>query len=243
VTFRRRPAGKTRRERTAMAVIDQAVEAAASIEAQAASRDRPAHRSLDPDSRAWLARLRSNGPEKEAALAELHQLLCRAARHALASRHSLLPQLEREGVDDLVTQAADDALLSVLAHLDDYRGESRFTTWAWKFSFLEACVAVRKRRWLGREIPLEQQPWDTRPGADTPEQDADRAELLATLRAALEQALTPHQRRVFVALALNEVPADVLAERLGTTRGALYKTLHEARMRLRTALAAAGFRD
>jgi RNA polymerase sigma-70 factor (ECF subfamily) len=64
--------------------------------------------------------------------------------------------------------------------------------------------------------------------------------LLATLQQAIADVLTPHQRRVLVALALNGVPIDVLAERLSTDRGALYKTLHDARRKLRKHLAAQG---
>jgi RNA polymerase sigma-70 factor (ECF subfamily) len=191
----------------------------------------------DAESRAWLTRLRAEGPERDQALAELHELLLGAARFALSRRTS---QLGREGFDDLALQAADDALISVLARLDDYRGESRFTTWAWKFAFYEACVAVRKRNWLGREIPTEDAGWDAVSHEIGPERRAEQTELLAALRGAVAEALTPHQRRVFAALALNQVPVDVLAARLGTTRGALYKTLHEARSRLRTELAAAG---
>src|ERR1051326_1457379 len=192
---------------------------------------------VDPDSRDWLARLRATGPERERALAELHELLLGAARYALSRRSS---ELGRVGFDDLAVQAADDALIAVLARLDDYRGESRFTTWAWKFAFYEACVAVRKRGWLGREVPVEAEGWAALVRRAAPDDRLEQAELFAGLKRAVAKALTPHQRRVFAALALNEVPVDVLAERLGTTRGALYKTLHEARNRLRAELAAAG---
>lgn len=196
-----------------------------------------AARSLDPDARSWLLRLRASGIERERALAELHELLLGAARFALTQRSS---QLGREGFDDLAMQAADDALIAVLARLDDYRGESRFTTWAWKFAFYEACVAVRKRRWLGREVPVEDDAWHAFEGEPGPAGRVEQAELLSALKSAVTTALTPHQRRVFVALALNQVPVDVLADRLGTTRGALYKTLHEARNRLRSDLASLG---
>jgi RNA polymerase sigma-70 factor (ECF subfamily) len=195
-------------------------------------------RLLDLESHAWLARLGATGEDREQALAELHALLVGAARFAL-SRHGA--QLSREGFDDLAVQAADDALVALLGRLDDYRGESRFTTWAWKFAFFEACVAVRKRRWLGREVPLEDDGWKALAREDAPDGRVEHAELLAALKAGVEEELTAHQRRVFVALALNEVPVDVLAERLGTTRGALYKTLHDARERLRLRLAEAGF--
>lgn len=195
--------------------------------------DRP----LDADSRAWLSRLRGSGAERDRALTELHELLLGAARFALSQRAS---QVGREGFDDLATQAADDALVAVLERLDDYRGDSRFTTWAWKFAFYEACAAVRKRGWLGREVPVEEDGWEALDRNVGPDVAVEQGELLAALRRAVDEALTPHQRSVFVALALNEVPVDVLAERLGTTRGALYKTLHEARGRLRRALADAG---
>jgi RNA polymerase sigma-70 factor (ECF subfamily) len=197
----------------------------------------PEVRMLDAESREWVMRLSSGGAERYAALAELHVLLVGAARYALARRGS---GLAREGLADLEVEAADDALVAILAHIDDFRGESRFTTWAWKFAFYEACVAVRKRRWLGREVPIEDEGWDAIARKAAPDDRVEQMELLGALRAAVEEELTSHQRRVFVALALNEMPADVLAERLGTTRGALYKTLHEARGRLRAALAAQG---
>jgi RNA polymerase sigma-70 factor (ECF subfamily) len=194
-------------------------------------------RTLDLESRVWLERLRGTGPTRDAALSELHALLVGAARFVLSRSGS---QLSREGFDDLAVQAADDALVSILARLDDFRGDSRFTTWAWKFAFYEASVAVRKRRWLGREIPVEDDGWEAVAREASPGRQVEQMELLAALRLAVAEALTPHQRSVFVALALNQVPVDVLAERLGTTRGALYKTLHEARSRLRAALAAQG---
>ena len=129
----------------------------------------------------------------------------------------------------------------VLRRLDDFRGESRFTTWAYKFALLEAAVKLRRRAWQGREVPLEPEAWAALATAGpTPHQDAEGAHLLAILQAAIRELLTPHQREVLVALALNGVPIDVLAERLGTTRGALYKTLHDARRKLRDRLASCG---
>ena len=70
----------------------------------------------------------------------------------------------------------------------------------------------------------------------TPQAAVETSELLAGLREAIEHELSPHQREVLVAIALNDVPIDVLAERLDTTRGALYKTIHDARRKLRAAL-------
>jgi RNA polymerase sigma-70 factor (ECF subfamily) len=193
------------------------------------------------DSGGWLARLASGGPGYEAAVGELHALLLRAARFEINRRRSASAQLRGGEAEDLAQQSADDALVAILGKLDDFRGESRFTTWAYKFALYEAAAKMRRRSWQGREIPLDSSGWaliaDRRPG---PAGDLETSELLAALREAISSDLTPHQREVLVALALNEVPIDVLAERLNTTRGALYKTLHDARRKLRAALAAGG---
>jgi RNA polymerase sigma-70 factor, ECF subfamily len=185
------------------------------------------------DSDAWVAALRSEGSERELAAARLHALLLRAARFELHRRRAALSHVRGEELEDIAVQAANDALMAVLAKLDGYRGASRFTTWAYKFALLEAGVKLRRRAWQDREVVLEPESWpafaDPRASA---EERAERTRTLEALQDAVE-TLTPLQRQVFVALALNEVPIDVLAERLDTTRGALYKTLHDARRRLR----------
>jgi RNA polymerase sigma-70 factor, ECF subfamily len=191
-------------------------------------------RALDPESREWLRALRSCGAERDEAIARLHETLLRATRFEVARRRPSLPHLRGDDLDDIANQAADDALMSVLRRLDDFRGASRFTTWVYKFGLLEAAVKLRKRAWQGREVPLEPETWSLfstdglEPGAE-----AEQSELLLTVQRAVVEVLTPHQRRVLVALALNGVPIDVLADRLNTNRGALYKTLHDARRKLR----------
>ena len=147
-----------------------------------------------------------------------------------------------EELDDIAVQAADDALVAVLAKLDHYRGASRFTTWAYKFALLEAGVRLRRRAWQEREVVLEPEAWPrTADAGHSPEDQAETGELVQALRQSIDVCLTDHQRDVLVALALNGVPLDVLTERLNTTRGALYKTLHDARRKLRTHLAHRGF--
>jgi RNA polymerase sigma-70 factor (ECF subfamily) len=192
-------------------------------------------------SQAWLSALRDEGPAREAAVARLHALLLRAARYELGRRRAALSHVRGEELEDIATQAANDALMAVLAKLDDFRGASRFTTWAYKFALLEAGVRLRRRAWQDREVVLEPESWpafvDAGPSV---ERGVEQAELLRALRDAVNQTLTPHQRQVFAALALNGVPIDVLAERLDTTRGALYKTLHDARRKLRAELTAGG---
>ena len=191
-------------------------------------------RPIDDESRAWLRDLRAAGPAREAALGRLHAVLLRAARFEVARRRPALPHLRGEELDDIAVEAADDALMSVLRRLDDFEGRSRFTTWVYKFALLEAAVKLRKRAWQGREVPLEPESWAlfSSPGLE-PEESAEQTELLTTLQGAIDDVLSDRQRTVLVAIALNGVPIDVLADRLGTTRNALYKTLHDARRKLR----------
>jgi RNA polymerase sigma-70 factor (ECF subfamily) len=197
--------------------------------------------SLDVASREWLRDLRADGATREEALARLHALLLRAARFEASRRREQVPHL-RDELEEIAQEAAADALMSVLARLDDFRGDSRFTTWVYKFALLETAVKLRKRAWQGREVPLEPESWNLLPSAGVaPPEQAEQSELLGALQSAIEDGLTPHQRRVFVALALNGVPIDVLADRLETTRGALYKTLHDARHKLRAHLAERDF--
>ena len=187
---------------------------------------------LDAESQAWLERLAPDSRERDAAVGELHALLLKAARFEVGRRGAA------DG-DDLAQQSADDALVAVLRRLPDFRGDSRFTTWAYKFALFEAAVNVRRRAWQGREVPLDPDSWALIADRDsTPQQDLEMQELFGALREAMERELSPHQREVLVAVTLNEVPIDVLAERLNTTRGALYKTIHDARRKLRAALAA-----
>jgi RNA polymerase sigma-70 factor, ECF subfamily len=195
----------------------------------------------DAQSRAWLAALRSSSREHDRAVARLHELLLKAARFEVNRRRTALPHLRGDDFEDLAMQSADDALVAVLSKLDTYRGDSKFTTWAYKFALLEAAVKLRRRAWQGRELTLEPETWPLFPThAPSPQSSTEQSELFEELQKAISTELTPHQREVLVATTLNGVPIDVLAERLNTTRGALYKTLHDARQKLRTCLADRG---
>jgi RNA polymerase sigma-70 factor (ECF subfamily) len=189
----------------------------------------------------WMAALRGPPAEREPALARLHALMLRAARFELDRRRRALGHVPTGELDDLAAQAADDAMVALLGKLDRFRGQSRFTTWAYKFALLEAAVKARRRAWQDREVLLDDSAWpavgDRGP---TAQQVLEDSELLRAVRDAMRTVLTPHQREVFTALALNGVPIDVLAERLGSTRGALYKTLHDARRKLRAAIEGGG---
>jgi RNA polymerase sigma-70 factor (ECF subfamily) len=200
-------------------------------------------RTVDAESLDWIRALSATGTEHEDASGRLHELLLRAARSEVARRRSRGAWNGSGDLDDLAMEAADDALVAILRKLHTYRGDSRFSTWAYKFALLEAATKLRRRPWHGRELPLEddglaQLVTDKRA---SPAGQAESSELIHAIRDAMVEVLTPHQREVLVAITLNDVPIDVLADRRGTTRGALYKTLHDARRKLRVELARDGF--
>jgi RNA polymerase sigma-70 factor, ECF subfamily len=196
----------------------------------------------EKDSHAWLRALRLPGAERDEAVAALHELLLRAARFEVSRRRAALSHIRGEELDDLALQAADDALVAVLGKLDDYRGLSRFTTWAYKFALLETSVRLRRRAWQEREVVLEPEAWPLMADSgESPQRQAETRELMRAIKQGVDTCLTEHQREVLVGLALNGVPIDVLAERLNTSRGALYKTLHDARRKLRANLGERGF--
>jgi len=182
-----------------------------------------------------VARLSSVGAEHEEAVARLRDLLVRAARHQVSRMPQAL-ELGAAGREEIVQSAANDATLAVLRRLESFEGRSRFTTWAFKFGILHAGVEVRRAAWSGRDVQIDDlsiiDPNPTR----SPESHSEALGFASAVRAAIETELTAHQRTVAVALLVDEVPIDVLADRLGTNRNALYKTLHDARRRLRSVL-------
>jgi RNA polymerase sigma-70 factor (ECF subfamily) len=190
----------------------------------------------------WHLDLQAEGARREEAVVHLQGLLLRAARFEVFRRAGSFPQLSAVELNELAQDAADDAAVSVLRRLDDFRGESSFRTWAYKFALLEAAVKVRRRAWRDREVTLEPERWETLADSGPgPDDDAENAALFEAVREGIRTALTPRQRQVLVASVLEGVPIDVLAERLDSNRNALYKLLHDARRRLRAHVAAAGF--
>lgn len=196
---------------------------------------------LDPESADWLRDLQGIGGEREHAVTRLHALLLRVARGEASRRRATLPGRAIEDVDDLCVQAANDALMAVLAKLATYRGAARFTTWACKFAILETSTRLRRHAWRQRKVELDDTIWDRLPDAAPPAlQRLENDQVIAALRRAVDDHLTDRQRLIFQSVTMDDVPIDVLAERLGTSRGAVYKTLHDARAKLRRALIEAG---
>jgi RNA polymerase sigma-70 factor (ECF subfamily) len=197
---------------------------------------------LDASSRRWVEHLRPDHPRHEPAVAKLHDVLQRAALHELHRRRGQLTSLSGPEFDDVAQQCADDAMVNILARLDDFRGLSRFTTWAYKFVIFDVSSKVARHAWRHHAPASEDFAWEQQPDTQAPNPgvQAERREQLTALTRAVREELTPRQRQVFVAIALNDVPIDVLALQLDTNRNALYKNLFDARRKLRASLAAAG---
>jgi RNA polymerase sigma-70 factor (ECF subfamily) len=197
---------------------------------------------LDAESAEWLQALAEAGPAREAALARLHGMLVRVARGEAARRG---PRLWLAGpeLDDLAYQAAADALVAITGKIGQFRGESRFTTWACKFVIFEVSAKIGRHFWRHPTVRLDDEDWSRLPGrfgAD-PAQQAEWGDLFAALRRAVDCELTPRQREVFVAIVLNGVPLDTLVMHLGSSRNAIYQVMFEARRKLRAALVAKGY--
>jgi len=191
-------------------------------------------------SRRWVEGLAAGHPARPQTVACLRELLLRAATHELARRRGRLGAITGPEFDDLAQQAADDAVLAILDKLDDFKGLSRFTTWAYKFAVFEVSSKVARHAWRHHppssdSLVLQQ--------AESPSwwpvETYEQREQLRILSDAIGQ-LTERQREVFVAIALNDVPIDELALQLGSNRNAIYKNLFDARRRLRALLADAG---
>ena len=170
-------------------------------------------------------------------------MLRRAAWHELNRRRGQLPALGGPEFDDVAQQCADDALVNILARIKNFRGLSRFTTWAYKFAIFEVSSKLARHAW--QHHPPQRQDLELGELPDTlalrPNEQAEHREQLAVLRRAIEEDLTPRQREVFVAIALNDLAIDVLALELDSNRNAIYKNLFDARRKLRESLAAAGY--
>jgi RNA polymerase sigma-70 factor (ECF subfamily) len=199
---------------------------------------------LDGDSAEWLRLLRVDGPPHDAAIGRLHEMLVRIA-HAEVNRRSGRLRISGPELDDLAYQAAADALVAIMAKLDQFRGEGRFTTWAYKFVMFEVSAKIGRHFWRDARVSLEVEDWDRLPdrvGLD-PARQAEWGDLVTELRRLVEEELSDHQRRVFVALVVDAVPLDALVVQLGTNRNAIYKALFDARAKLRACLVANGYLD
>ncbi len=195
----------------------------------------------------WLRELRSEGPEQQAAISDLRQYLLRAVLYFFAHNPGDLRGLAREEIEQVAQDLAQDALLTILNHLDDFRGESKFTTWAYRFAINMSLVEARRQRWknisldnlLSRgELPDFQFEDEDAPD---PGRSAEQQEVWDIMRDVIDNELTERQRSVLLAIAFEDVPVDVVSDQLHMKRNAIYKMVHDARAKLKKRLEERGF--
>jgi RNA polymerase sigma-70 factor (ECF subfamily) len=198
----------------------------------------------------WLQELRAGGAVQESAVADLRDLLLRAALYFFSRNVGDFKGLEQDEVLQRAEDCAQDALMAILQHLSDFRGDSKFTTWAYKFAINLAMVAARRERWKdvsldeltsSEEAYFSEAILEDKSAGSAPEQSAVQAEIQAVIQMVIERELTERQRQVLVWMVFNEVPMDEVVRHLGTNRNAVYKTLHDARRKLKAGLQARGF--
>lgn len=196
----------------------------------------------------WIQALGERGEAQAAALHELRVLLVRAARFALQRGQSRAGRHGAFDVDQLAEDCAQNALVAILDRLPDFRGDSRFTTWAYKFAINMALVAGRREAWkpVSLDALLEQagpSTWrlETDARSVDPDQAARRGEAWKVIEEIIETELSERQRQALKAIVVDEVPLDELVRHWGSSRNAVYKLLHDARWKLKTRLEARGF--
>ena len=198
----------------------------------------------------WLHDLRASGAAQEAAIADLRNILLRAVLFLFSRNLGDFGGLARNEILQIAEDCAQEALITVMNDLSDFRGDSKFTTWAYKFAINIALVTARRERWKG--VSLDQLSFsddgtyfewmvrDKSPGP-VPDQSAMQDEVREIIQEVIEHDLTDKQRRVLLMMVFNEVPMDEVVRRLGTNRNAIYKLLHDARRKLKYGLQARGF--
>jgi RNA polymerase sigma-70 factor (ECF subfamily) len=197
---------------------------------------------MDVDSATWLGGLRDVGPRRATALSRLHDVLLRVCLKE-AYRRGPLKRITGPELDDIAHQATNDAMLSVLDKLETFRGESRFTTWVYRFGVIEVANKITRHPSNKPQVSLDAEEWDRLPANfdDDPLATTQRRDLIDAVRRAVDQSLTDRQRRFFVAAVVNGIPTDVLAAQTESSLGAIYKILFDARRKIRACLARGGY--
>jgi RNA polymerase sigma-70 factor, ECF subfamily len=198
----------------------------------------------------WLGDLREEGVEQEQAIADLQNILLRAVLYIFNRNLGEFSALNRDDILKLAEDCAQEALIAIMNHLSDFRGDSKFTTWAYKFAVNIALTTARRERWKDVSLdqlsssedgPLFEWAVGEKPRGPTLDQSAMQNEVGEVIREVIERDLTEKQRRVLIMMVFNEVPMDEVVRILGTNRNAVYKLLHDARRKLKSSLQARGF--
>ncbi|WP_205245088.1 sigma-70 family RNA polymerase sigma factor [Diaminobutyricibacter tongyongensis] len=197
---------------------------------------------VDAESASWLNPLGDTGVRRYVALARLHEMLLRVARYEAYQRGPVV-RISGPELDDIAVQAADDAMVALLSKLATFRGESRFTSWAYRFVVLEVKNKIGRNVWRSRLDALDTEEWDRLPAdrAIDPLSQAIQRELISAVRRAVDETLTEHQRRVFVAIVVHGTPLDTVVSESGSNRNAIYKTVFDARRKIRAFLTVNGY--
>jgi len=189
---------------------------------------------------AWLSDLRANGETKSLALEDLRAVIQKGLPYALS--RWLSPDLPQ--FNSLVDEVTQETLLRVLDQLGTFEGRSQFTTWVHKIAVRIALTELRRKRWRDSSLDelTENEDAPPPPGllADSqasPETSAERGDMMTRVRRIIEEELTDRQRQALILLGVQDMPIEEAARKLKTNRNALYKLLHDARLRLRTRLA------
>jgi RNA polymerase sigma factor (sigma-70 family) len=199
-------------------------------------------RSFDPESAAWVQDLSPYSSKFEDACRSLYVMLIKIARRETARRSSAW-RITGPELEDLAHHAAADALMRITHKIGEFRGDAQFKTWAFKFVIFEVATKIGRHFWRDRRVSLDEDE-ATRaraPIGDEPPHQVQAVELRAALVHAIKNVLTEHQRRVFIAVAIDRVPMDALAARLDTNRNAIYKSMFDARRNIRAYLVTNGF--
>lgn len=198
----------------------------------------------------WLHDLRLTGAGQESAIADLRDLLLRAALFFFSRNLGDFAGLGREEVLQRAEDCAQEALLAVMDRLPDFRGDSQFSTWAYKFAINVAMTTARHERWKGisldelastAEGTFAEWSLQDKSGGTAPEHTTLQAEVRDVIRSVIENDLTEKQRQVLLLMVFNEVPMDEVVLRLGANRNSVYKLLHDARRKLKSSLEQRGF--
>ncbi len=184
----------------------------------------------------WIEHLSSDGDEKEEALTDLRAVIVRGLPYALSSWLSPAdPQF-----DDLIEEVAQETLLRVLTHMDTFEGRSQFTTWVQKIAVRQAITELRRKRWqdtsLDGLLEVEGTTVGTRLMVDpspSPELITEQSEMMEQIQRLIKEALTEKQSKAMIAIRVHGMPIEEVAKRMDMTRNALYKLLHDARIRLK----------
>ncbi|MCH8094948.1 MAG: sigma-70 family RNA polymerase sigma factor [Chloroflexi bacterium] len=187
----------------------------------------------------WVDDLAAPGEAQEIALGDLRAIVLRGLPYALSK---WLTPSDPE-FESLSEEVAQDTLLRVLESLHTFEGRSKFTTWVHKIAVRIALTELRRKRW--RDVSLDELT-ENAPGQGPlgvltahvagPEVVAEQSDMIAHLQRVISEELTEKQREALIATRIHGMPMEEVARRMGTNRNALYKLLHDARLRLKTRL-------